>query len=122
MISTFDFGEKLYEELAAEPTEAPTEAPKAAELDFDSCAELVLRLPWGNGEKEVFMQPASTDSLEEYIQVIPEHFNVIDGKVYIFDLFRPYGKGIIACDPETGNIERLSPDIGENALEDGEFA
>ena len=122
VISTFDFGEKLYEELAAEPTEAPTEAPKAAELDFDSCAELVLRLPWGNGEKEVFMQPASTDSLEEYIQVIPEHFNVIDGKVYIFDLFRPYGKGIIACDPETGNIERLSPDIGENALEDGEFA
>ena len=108
------------------PTEAPTPMPTAvpapAELDFDSCAELVLRLPWGNGENEVYMQPASIEGEEEYIQVIPEHFNIIDGKVYIFDRFRPYGKGIIVCDLETGNIERLSPDIGDNTLEGGEFA
>ena len=112
------------------PTEAPTDEltpePTAitepTELDFVSCAELVLRLPWGDGENEVFMQPASIEGEDEYIQVIPEHFNIIDGKVYIFDRFRPYGKGIIVCDPETGNIERLSPDIGDNTLECGEFA
>ena len=112
------------------PTEAPTDEltpePTAitepTELDFVSCAELVLRLPWGDGENEVFMQPASIEGEDEYIQVIPEHFNIIDGKVYIFDRFRPYGKGIIVCDLETGNIERLSPDIGDNILECGEFA
>ena len=114
-------------EAPAEPaTEAPTPEPSATsepkELAFEDCAELVLRLPWGDGEDEVFMQPASIDDEDEYIQVIPEHFNVMDGKIYIFDLFRPYGKGIIVCDIETGQIERLSPDIGDNTLECGEFA
>lgn len=122
--------EAVTEQPTEQPTEAPTEAPTpepteipvGIELDFDSCAELVLRLPWGDGENEVFMQPASIEGEDEYIQVIPEHFNIIDGKVYIFDRFRPYGKGIIVCDIETGDIERLSPDIGDNTLETGEFA
>ena len=117
------------EEPTAAPTEAPTEAPtpeptavpEPEELDFDSCAELVLRLSWGNGDKQVFIRPLRHGD-DDGDWEIPQHFNIIDGKVYIFDRFRPYGKGIIVCDPETGNIERLSPDIGDNNLECGEFA
>ena len=108
------------------PTPAPTEAPttepavvpEPAELAFEDCAELVLRLPWGDGEDEVFIRPIMTDDDD---WVIPQHFNIIDGKVWIFDRYYPFGSGLLMCDPETGETVRISLNTGDSALENGEF-
>lgn len=112
------------EEPTAVPTEAPTpeptEIPKGVELDFDSCAELVLRLQWGNGEKQVFIRPLRAGD-DDGDWEIPQHFNIIDGKVYVFDRYSPFGNGLLMCDPETGEVTRLSPDIGGHDLKNGEF-
>ncbi|MCR5610322.1 MAG: PT domain-containing protein [Clostridiales bacterium] len=109
---------------AAEPTEAPTpeptEKPKGTELDFGSCAELVLRLPWGNGDKQVFIRPLRHGD-DDGDWEIPQHFNIIDGKVYVFDRYSPFGNGLLMCDPETGGITRISPDNGGHDLKNGEF-
>ena len=102
------------------PTPAPTEIPKGAELDFDSCAELVLRLSWGNGDKQVFIRPLRHGD-DDGDWEIPQHFNIIDGKVYIFDRYSPFGNGLLMCDPETGEVTRLSPNIGGHDLKNGEF-
>ncbi len=102
-------------------TPEPTAIPKATELDFDSCSELVLRLPWGNGEDEVFIKPVIPGSDGDDWE-IPQHFNIIGGKVYIFDRYAPFGSGILKYDTETGELTRLSPDIGDNAFINSEFA
>ena len=105
----------------AEPTAAPTAIPAPTELDFDSCAELVLRLPWGDGENEVFIE-RPIEGYDDEDWVIPEHFNIIDGTVYVYDRFYPHGNGVLEYDPATGAVTRLSPDIGDYDFFDGEFA
>ena len=108
-----------------EPTAGPTAVPEPAELEFDDCAELVLRLAWGNGENEVFIKKPAVDAdgdLEDGDWVIPEHFNIIDGMIYVYDRFYPHGNGVLECDPATGAVKRLSPDIGEYSFANGEFA
>lgn len=108
-------------EPTEEPTPEPTPVPEPVELDFESCAELVARIPWGNGEKEVF-RLVPVPNTEDADWVIPEHFNVIDGKVYIFDLFDYYGSGILEYDPGTGELTRISPDVGQYSFMNSEFA
>ena len=102
------------------PTPEPTVVPEPLVLAFEDCAELVLRLPWGNGDNEVFKK--STPGGESAFDAIPLHFNIIDGKVYIYDRYYPNGNGVLGCDPETGVLTRLSPDIGENSFYSSEFA
>ena len=107
------------------PTPEPTAVPEPAALAFGDCAELVLRIPWGNGDNEVFMNDPETDEWGDPVDgnwVIPEHFNIIDGKVYIYDRYYPNGNGVLGCDPETGVLTRLSPDIGESSFCSSEFA
>ena len=86
------------DEPTAVPTEAPTpeptEIPKGVELDFDSCAELVLRLPWGNGDKQVFIRPLRPGD-DDGDWEIPQHFNIIEGQVYVFDRYSPFGNGLL---------------------------
>ena len=94
---------------------------RAYELAFDSCAELALRLSWGKGENEVFILSPNEGPVNND-WVIPEHFNIIDGKIYVYDRFSPHGNGILECDPATGSVTRLSPDIGDSAFYNGEFA
>lgn len=112
------------DEPTAVPTEAPTpeptEIPKGVELDFDSCAELVLRLPWGNGDKQVFIRPLRPGD-DDGDWEIPQHFNIIEGQVYVFDRYSPFGNGLLMCDLETGEVTRLSPDISGHDLKNGEF-
>lgn len=94
---------------------------RAYELAFEDCAELAFRLPWGNGETEVFIE-RPTEGYDDEDWVIPQHFNVIGGKVYVFDRYNNYGSGVLECDPVTGGVTRLSPDIGEYSFITGEFA
>lgn len=102
------------------PTPEPTETPVGTELDFDSCAELVLRLPWGNGDNQVFIrQPRPGNDDDDW--EIPQHFNIIEGQVYVFDRYSPFGSGLLMCDPETGEIVRISLNTEDAALENGEF-
>lgn len=94
---------------------------RAYELAFDSCAELALRLPWGDGETDVFIE-RPIGGYEDEDWVIPQHFNIIDGKVFILDRHFYYGHGVLECDPATGGVTRLSPDIGEYDFFNSEFA
>ncbi len=94
---------------------------RAYELAFDSCAELALSLRWGNGETDVFIEKPTGD-YEDEDWVIPQHFNIIDGKVYVLDRYSYYGNSILECDPETGAVTRLSPDIGDYSFFNSEFA
>ena len=113
------------EKPTEEPTPEPTAIPVPKELSFTDCAELALRLPWGDGENEVFIHDPWVNAdgdLEGGDWVIPEHFNIIGGKVYVYDRFYPRGNGLLECDPATGEVKRLSPDIGENDFFNGEFA
>ena len=110
------------EEVTAAPTDAPTEAPTAAptedptpeptavpdpiELDFTACAEIVARLPWGNGEHEVFSE-APVVGVDDDEWVIPKHFYVANGRAYVFDRREFYGNSMLACDLESGETERI---------------
>ena len=113
------------EEVTAAPTEAPTTAPTAAmteeptpeptavpdpiELDFRANAEIAVKLPWGDGENEVFRKDY-TGEYEDDDWVIPMCFSVTDGKAYIIDRYYPYGNGMLRCDIESGAAERLGFD------------
>lgn len=116
------------EQPTEEPTEAPTEAPTpeptetpmGTKLDFDACAELVMRLPWGSGDNEVFIRPLRPGNDDDDWE-IPQHFNIIDGKVCVFDRYSPFGSGLLKCDPETGETVRISLNTEDAALENGEF-
>ena len=108
-------------EPTAEPTPEPTPIPEPAELSFDACAEVAVRLKWGKGEQKVFVQKP-VFGVEDDDWVIPQHFNIIDGKVYVFDLYYPYGNGILECDPADGGATRLSPDLGDYNFFNSEFA
>ena len=108
-------------EPTEEPTPEPTAVPEPTELAFEDCAELVISIPWGNGDLEAFIRPIRPGNDDDDWE-LPQHFNIIDGKIYIFDRYYPFGSGLLECDPETGEITRISPDIGENSFNRGEFA
>ena len=92
-----------------EPTPEPTAVPDPVELDFRANAEIAVRLPWGDGEKEVFRKDY-TGEYEDDDWVIPMCFSVTDGKVYVIDRYYPYGNGMLCCDIESGSTERLGFD------------
>ena len=94
---------------------------RAYELAFEDCSEIAVRLDWGNGENRVFVEKP-TYGVEDDDWVIPQHFNIIDGKVYVLDKYYHYGNSILECGPEFGDVTRFSPDLGDYDFYNCEFA
>lgn len=111
VISTFDFGEKLYEELAAEPTEAPT--------PVDTFAKEILSVPvkWYSYDElsaspELGEEMTYLESIEdmEMVHYSPEAFCVTDdGEIAIVDTI---GARLCVYDLASGQLTR-SAKVGE---------
>ena len=93
------------EEPTPEPTATPepTPTPEPVAVDFESCAEAVVSVPWGEGELEAYYDPLQVGHSDQ-----PGCFYIADGRIYVLDRFHNDDTSLLVYDIESDELSRLN--------------